>query len=140
MKSRYMLLAALFSVVTLGHSQGPTPEVQTNHYTITILGEVSKPGFYAFNAERTVTLLQVYAMAQGATRDANVQAVEIKHAPKVNAAGVSLPSEIIRVDLRSILTKRTADIHLEPGDVITVPRRMVAPGPKAPGLIAGIAN
>jgi protein involved in polysaccharide export with SLBB domain len=134
MKSRYMLLAALFSVVTLGHSQA------VNRYTITILGEVSKPGFYAFNAERTVSLLQVYSMAQGATRDGDMRAVEIKRAPKVDAAGVSIPSEIIRADVRSILAKQTADIQLEPGDVITVPRRKVAGGGKGLGLIAGISN
>jgi protein involved in polysaccharide export with SLBB domain len=134
MRSGYMLLAVLLSVVTSGHSQG------ANRYTITILGEVAKPGFYEFNAERTVTLTQIYAMAKGATRDANVRGVEIKRAPKVNAAGVTIPSEIISVDLRSILAKQTADIQLEPGDMITVPRQKVAGGGKALGLMAGISN
>jgi hypothetical protein len=86
-------------------------------------------------------LLQVYATAQGPTRLANTSAVEITRAPKVNTAGVSTPSEIITVDLRSILARQKADIQLEPGDVITVPLMTIMVKRERPlGLIAGISN
>jgi hypothetical protein len=115
MKLGSKLLAGLFSVVTLAHSQAPMPQAQAGTYTITILGAVQRPGPYEIkiNADRTVGLMHLWALAGGTTKDANRRAVVITRAS----------NETIQVDLELILSRKTDDIKLEPGDVINVPSK-----------------
>lgn len=140
MNLRPILLAGLFSVVTLGYSQGPVSPAQASVYTITILGAVHRPGAYEIKAGQTVSLLQMLAKAGGLTKYAKMKAVEIARAAKMPQGALPEQAETIRVNLDSIFSGKAPDMKIEPGDVISVPSNDKKEDDRAPGLLAGILN
>jgi polysaccharide export outer membrane protein len=79
--------------------------------TISILGQVAKPGSYEM--KERLTLTQAIALAGGFTETANTKAVKVIHA----AGG---KRETIEVDIGRIMDKATPDAELKAGDTIII--------------------
>jgi len=81
-----------------------------------VYGEVTRPGVVTFLGSRKITLLQALAQAGGTTQWAKKSRVTIKRKDK--SSGQELQ---IRVNLKSIINNKLADIVLEEGDVVIIP-------------------
>ncbi len=79
-----------------------------------ILGEVNKPGGYVLNSTGGVTVLRVVAAAGGPTRLAAVGGTKmIRRTP----SGL----QEVPIALKNLLRAKTADIPLQPDDILYVP-------------------
>lgn len=89
-----------------------------------IVGNVAKPSAYPL--KESVTLGQAIAMAGGALPDTNTHRVRI-----VRHSGQSNQTELF-VDLKATAKQQTAQIRLEPNDIVEVP--------KSSGVMVGFKN
>lgn len=81
--------------------------------TLSILGQIQKPGVYNFPPDGKLTLLQLLSLAGGFTDVANVKKIKI-----IRKEGGK--SRVIRADAESIIAGKDPDIELKQGDVIHV--------------------
>lgn len=81
-----------------------------------VYGEVKTPGVIAFLRSKQITLLQAIAQAGGPTEWAKKTRVVIKRKDKISGKEMK-----IRVNLKSMISGKVADIVLEEGDVVIVP-------------------
>ena len=81
-----------------------------------IYGEVHTPGAIPFLGSKKITLFQAIAQAGGTTEWAKITKVMIKRKDRKTGKEVN-----IRVNLKSMINNKIADIVLEEGDVIIVP-------------------
>ena len=98
----------------------PTPEVsvivrEVNHFKVSVLGEVKKPGRYDFRSQATV--LDALAMAGGFSDFASRSRIVILR-PNGNGSTHRIP-----VNYNKIVSAETptATLYLQPGDTILVP-------------------
>jgi polysaccharide biosynthesis/export protein len=78
-----------------------------------IYGEVEKPGAYLM--EDNMTVLKALAGAGGLSKYGSLRRVQILR-PKKNSSGY----ETRRVDMAAIMSGKSIDIYVEPGDIIKV--------------------
>lgn len=81
--------------------------------TVTVLGQVKRPGVFLLQPHKRLTLVEAIGMAGGMTRIANKKKVTLKR-----AGGVQL------VNMKDITSGKGSDITLKDGDVITVPESL----------------
>ncbi|MFH1645040.1 MAG: polysaccharide biosynthesis/export family protein [Candidatus Omnitrophota bacterium] len=83
---------------------------------VSVIGEVNKPGKYDMPDEKSMTLLEAIAMAEGFTKDALLAKVKIMRTMGGNR-------QTIIVNVKDITGKDADDndILLEPDDVVVVP-------------------
>lgn len=81
--------------------------------SLSILGQVQKPGTYQMPLEDKLTLLQLISMAGGFTDVANVKKIKIirKEGGKV---------QVIHANAESIIGGKSVDVELAPEDVVHV--------------------
>ena len=98
----------------------PTPEVsvivrEVNHFKVSVLGEVKKPGRYDFRSQATV--LDALAVAGGLSDFAARSRIVILR-PNGNGSSQRIP-----VNYNKIVSADTppATLYLQPGDIILVP-------------------
>jgi polysaccharide export outer membrane protein len=80
--------------------------------TITLLGQVRRPGAVAFPVDGKLDLVSAFALAGGVTELANPRRVSINRKGRV-----------FEVDFRDIAQRGDRPLMLEPDDIITVPER-----------------
>jgi polysaccharide export outer membrane protein len=80
------------------------------------MGEVNKPGKYDMPPEKSMTLLEAIAMAEGFTKDADVTRVKVLRVE----GGVK---RTIVINTKDITEKdeKEKDIELKTGDIVYVP-------------------
>lgn len=83
--------------------------------SVTVLGEVQKPGVFRLDRNRQLTLVEALGMAGGMTRIANEKKITLKR------RGEEVPR---RIDLREITSGEARDIPLLDGDIVTVPESL----------------
>jgi polysaccharide export outer membrane protein len=81
-----------------------------------VYGEVKTPGIIPFLGSKKITLLQAIAQAGGPAEWANIRGVIIKRKDKQSGKEIKIP-----VNLKAIISGKTADPFLEEGDVVIVP-------------------
>lgn len=81
-----------------------------------VYGEVRTPGVVSFLASKKITLLQAIAQAGGTTEWAKRSKVVVKRKEKKSGKEIT-----IKVNLKTLLSNKQADIYLEEGDVVIVP-------------------
>lgn len=81
-----------------------------------IYGEIKTPGVVSYLSSKKITLLQAVAQAGGPTEWAKITKVMIKRKDKKTGAETK-----IRVNLKNVISGKTAEILLEEGDVIIIP-------------------
>ena len=81
-----------------------------------VLGEVRTPGAVPYLSSRKITLLQAVAQAGGPTEWAKKSKVTIKRKDRKTGKEIK-----IRVNLKSMISGKVADIVLEEGDVVIIP-------------------
>jgi protein involved in polysaccharide export with SLBB domain len=101
-----LLLVSLF--VVIAHARQQTAN------TVTIMGEVRKPGMYDVGPNGTLSFIQLLARAGGL----NAIAADPRHVTLARSDG-----QIIAVDLNAILGGKAADMTLQLGDTVIVPDR-----------------
>ncbi|CAF0700209.1 polysaccharide biosynthesis/export family protein [Candidatus Methylacidithermus pantelleriae] len=84
---------------------------------MTILGEVQKPGAYAFPLERPLNLLEAIAMAGGYTRLADPGRITVKR----KEGG---KEKLYRVNAKAMAHREVEPFELLPNDIITVPESL----------------
>ncbi len=82
--------------------------------TVTVLGQVQRPGVFVIPAHRQLTLVEAIGMAGGATRIANAKKVNLKR-PN---------NQVFTLNLSDITVGKGQDIPLSDGDVITIPESL----------------
>ena len=102
------------------------PQVYLNVLTyaqrrFTVLGQVNKPGTYDFPGGEHLGLLEAIGMAGSFTRLANEGSVMVKRG-----------TQTIKVNAKKLTTGDNKPFELAPGDVITVPRKLVVNRPRPP--------
>ncbi len=83
--------------------------------SVTVLGEVQKPGVFRLDPNRQLTLVEALGMAGGMTRIANEKKITLKR------RGQAQP---LRIDLRNITSGQAKDVPLLDGDIVTVPESL----------------
>lgn len=83
--------------------------------SVTVLGEVQKPGVFRLDPNRQLTLVEALGMAGGTTRIANDKKITLKR------RGQDQP---MRINLRTITSGGSKDIPLLDGDIVTVPESL----------------
>jgi polysaccharide export outer membrane protein len=81
-----------------------------------VYGEVRTPGVISYLSSKRITLLQAVAQAGGPTEWAKKSRVMIKRKDKKTGKEI-----VIKVNLKSVIGGKIADIMLEEGDVVIVP-------------------
>jgi polysaccharide export outer membrane protein len=81
-----------------------------------VYGEVKTPGAIPYLSSKRITLLQAIAQAGGPTEWAKKSKVVIKRKDRTTGKEMK-----IRVNLKSMISGRVADVVLEEGDVVIVP-------------------
>jgi polysaccharide export outer membrane protein len=80
-----------------------------------VLGEVSRPGgFVIDNPEGRISLMQVFAMAAGPTRMANLGKVKILRRTPTGLENMEL-------DIRKVLAAKGPDVPLQSEDIVFIP-------------------
>lgn len=87
--------------------------LEKHKLSLSILGQIQKPGTYDFQPDQKLTLLRVISMAGGFTDIANVKKIKVIR----KAEG---KTKVIHANAGSIISGKDPDIELEPGDVIHV--------------------
>lgn len=83
--------------------------------TVTILGQVQRPGVFELPAHRQLTLVEAIGMAGGVTRIANGKKISLKRLAGGRGSAVEI------VNLADITTGKGTDVPLRDGDVVTIP-------------------
>lgn len=83
--------------------------------SVTVLGEVQKPGVFRLDPNRQLTLVEAIGMAGGMSRIANEKKIMLKRRGQ---------AKTIRIDLRGITSGESKDIPLLDGDIVTVPESL----------------
>lgn len=83
--------------------------------TVYVLGAVRNPGAVELSSSMPVTLLAAIARAGGPSEQASKSGIQIR---RRDAAG---QEQVIKANLKDILSGKSPDIDLLPGDVINVP-------------------
>jgi protein involved in polysaccharide export with SLBB domain len=78
--------------------------------TVTVLGQVQRPGVFEIAAHKQLTLVEAIGMAGGITRIANSKKIKLKGSN----------GHVTIVNLTEITTGRGNDIPLRDGDVVTI--------------------
>ena len=81
-----------------------------------VYGEVRTPGVIPYLSSKKITLLQAIAQAGGTTEWAKKSKIVIKRKDRTTGKEMK-----IRVNLKSMIKGKVADIVLEEGDVVIVP-------------------
>jgi polysaccharide export outer membrane protein len=81
--------------------------------TVTVLGQVQRPGVFELAAHRRLTLVEVIGMAGGVTRIGNAKKVTLKRGGSVQV-----------LNLSDITSGKGTDIPLQDGDMITIPESL----------------
>ena len=104
-----------------GYLVSPQVSVRVSEFAkrrFTVLGQVKKPGSYAFPDNESISLLQAIGMAEGFTRIANRKKVTIKR--RVGGREV-----IMRIDAKLLASEGSSrPVEILVGDVITVAESM----------------
>jgi polysaccharide biosynthesis/export protein len=91
---------------------------QHSPQTITVLGQVLRPGAYELPPEGSISILQALGMAGGCTRLASTSRVIVK---RHTAKG----PELHKLDVKSMASGKEAKLfEIREGDVITVPEKL----------------
>lgn len=90
-----------------------TQNVHVQQRSLSILGQVQKPGTYQLPQEKVLTLLELVSMAGGFTDVANVKKIKVirKEGGKV---------QVIRANAEAIISGSAPDVELKEQDVIHV--------------------
>jgi polysaccharide export outer membrane protein len=80
-----------------------------------VVGEVRLPGGFVMENSR-MTILQAYAMAQGAGPNAALDRAQL-----IRKAGSERPPQETQISLKNILAAKSPDINLQPDDILFVP-------------------
>ena len=132
--------------VTVEMSKDPTQMAQSNvdiqpgdtvvvpaGPIVYVLGQVGKPGGYVLGSGNGVTVLRVVAAAGGPTKDASLGGARmIRRTP----AGL----QQVRVPLKDLLRAKTADVPLQPDDILFVPNSKFKEFVNAGALITGLGT
>ena len=84
--------------------------------TIYVIGAVKKPGAYVLGEHRTLSALQVLALAEGADRAASTKDAKIMRVRPDSNERTEIP-----VDLKTVLSGKTPDVLLIADDILFVP-------------------
>lgn len=87
-------------------------------YTLTIDGEIKKPGVYEYY--NGITLKDLFFQTGGFTDAANTKHIEIARRVKSDSSNVSVIAEVIDISTENDLAIKSNDIQLKPWDVIMV--------------------
>jgi len=91
---------------------------QHSPQTVTVLGQVLRPGAYELPPEGSISILQALGMAGGCTRLASTSRVIVKR----NTAN---GQELHKLDVKSMASGKEATLfEVREGDVITVPEKL----------------
>lgn len=99
-----------------GYLKDPSATCSIEEYNskrIYVLGEVKKPGSYAYKAN--LTIVEAFSLAGGATDRAKTNGTKLTRT--VNGKDVQ-----VRVPMQEIVEGRSKNIQLLPGDVVYVPQ------------------
>ena len=96
-----------------------------------VLGEVTRPGGYVLNSTGGITVLQVVAVAGGATHLASAGKTRLLH-----RTGSGFQEQ--RVDLKKLLRGKTGDVAVRDEDILFVPSSAIKEALNASALV-GIA-
>jgi polysaccharide export outer membrane protein len=88
-----------------------------------VVGDVARPGSIIVGGHEQVTVLQAISMAGGVSKTANAKDARIL---RPNPA--SLKRDEIPVDLKALLAGKTADITMQPEDILVVPDKKATAG------------
>jgi len=80
-----------------------------------VVGDVRLPGGFVMENSR-MTVLQAYAMAQGAGPSAALNGARL-----IRKSGSERPPNEARIPLKNILAAKSPDIDLQPDDIVFVP-------------------
>ena len=83
--------------------------------TVYVLGAVRNPGAVELTSSMPVTLLAAIARAGGPSEQASKSGIQIR---RRDASG---QEQVIKANLKDILSGKAPDVELQPGDVINVP-------------------
>ena len=72
---RLLLASVLVSLVAVSMAQAQQQDLPA--YTVSVLGQVRRPGIYEVRAGQTLMLTQAIALAAGFTKDADKKKTEI---------------------------------------------------------------
>ena len=84
--------------------------------TIYVIGAVKKPGAYVLGEHRTLSALQILALAQGADKTAATKDARIMRVVPGSDDRAEIP-----VDLQTILSGKIPDVPLTADDILFVP-------------------
>jgi polysaccharide export outer membrane protein len=84
--------------------------------TIYVIGAVKKPGAYVLGEHRTLSALQVLALAEGADRAASTKDAKIMRVIPGSNDRAEIP-----LDLKTILSGKMSDVPLTANDILFVP-------------------
>lgn len=94
------------------HIRNPNIEVSILNLSVSVLGEVEKPGLYVLEKERT-NLIEVLAMAQGVGKFGKTKVVKVIRGDLTNP-------EILVFDLRQIESIATEDLIIHDNDIVYI--------------------
>jgi polysaccharide biosynthesis/export protein len=98
-----------------------------------VLGEVTRPGGYVLNSTGGITVLQVVAVAGGATHLASAGKTRLLH-----RTGSGFQEQ--RVDLKKLLRGKTGDVAVRDEDILFVPGSAVKEALNASALVGVAAS
>lgn len=98
-----------------------------------VLGEVGKPGGYVLGSSSGVTVLRVVAAAGGPTRDASLGGARMIRRTPTGLQEVPVP-------LKNLLRAKTADVPLQPDDILFVPNSRFKEFVNAGALVTGLGT
>lgn len=81
--------------------------------TVTVLGQVQRPGVFVLPAHRSLTVVEVIGMAGGVTRIGNQKKIKLKSGGAVSV-----------INLSDITSGKGSDVALKDGDVVTIPESL----------------
>lgn len=84
-----------------------------------VMGEVRKPGGFTLDQHKSVSILQILAMADGLTPSAAKQSTVVMR----QEPGTDMRTEI-HLDLRKVMSGKNADFMLQPDDILFVPNSL----------------
>lgn len=101
-----------------------------------VIGSVVKSGGFALNEHSSISALQLLSLAEGLQKTAASSKARIMRAVPGSANRIE-----IAINLKKLLDGKSADVRLEPNDILFVPNSAVkAAGQRAEDLIAGAAG
>jgi polysaccharide export outer membrane protein len=98
-----------------------------------VLGQVGKPGGYVLGSGNGVTVLRVVAAAGGPTKDASLGGARMIRRTPNGLQEVPVP-------LKNLLRAKTADVPLQPDDILFVPNSRFKEFVNAGALLTGLGT